>query len=70
MHIKTKTNTELPQTMGNTINNRSARTESPLMDGQQPKPLGCLKAFYWRQNFILDPVAVKTHECLYHMGVL
>ena len=39
MNNKTKTNTELPQTMGSTINTRSIATEPPPKNGQQPKPL-------------------------------
>ena len=37
MHNKTNTNTELPQTMGSTLNNRSTTTEAPSQNGQQPK---------------------------------
>ena len=34
---KTKTNTELPQTMGSTLNNKSTTTEPLPLNGQQPK---------------------------------
>ena len=40
MHNKAKTNTELPQTMGSTLNNRSIKTEPPHQNEQQPMPLG------------------------------
>ena len=39
MNKKPKTNTELPQTMGSTLNNRSTKTEQPPQNDQQPKPL-------------------------------
>ena len=50
MHNKTKTNTELPQTMGSTLNNLLTTTEP------QPKPSGGggLNAFYWSKIFALD----------------
>ena len=37
--------------MGATINNESTTTEPPPSNGQQPKPLGGLNAFYWYQIF-------------------
>ena len=40
MHNETKTNTELPKTMGSTLNNKSTTTEPPPKNGQQPKPTG------------------------------
>ena len=46
MHNKTKTNTEPPQTMGSTLNNRSSTTEPPPENGQQPRPLGELKCIF------------------------
>ena len=44
-------------TMGVTINNESTTTEPPLSNGQQPKPLGGLNAFYRYQQ-------KKTHPDL------
>ena len=38
MYNKTKTNTELPQTMGS--NRSTTATEPPRSNGKQPKPLG------------------------------
>ena len=38
---KQRPNTEPPQTMGVTQNNKSTTTEPPPKSGQQPKPLGC-----------------------------
>ena len=46
MHTQTVTNTEPPQTMGGTLNNKSTTTEPPPYNGQQPKPLGGLNVFY------------------------
>ena len=38
MHNKRTTNTELPQTMGSTLNNSSITTEPPPNNEKQPKP--------------------------------
>ena len=46
MHTKTKTNTEPPQTMGSTLNNRSTATEPSPYKGQQPKLPEGLNTFY------------------------
>ena len=54
MHNKTKTKSELPQTMGSTLNNKSTITEPPPYNGQQPEPPGGLNAFYLREIFALD----------------
>ena len=44
---KTKTNTQLPQTIGSTLNNRSRTTEPPPWNGQQGgRGGGGLNAFY------------------------
>ena len=43
MHNKTKTNTELPQTMGSSLNNRSTTTEPQPQNGQQPRPPAAFK---------------------------
>ena len=40
MHNKTKTNTELTQTMSSTLNNRSTTAELQPLNGQQPKKPG------------------------------
>ena len=42
MRNKTKTNTELPQTIESTLNNRSTTTEPSPYNGQQPEPQNCL----------------------------
>ena len=48
--------------MGVTINKKSATTEPPPKNGQQPKPLGGLNAFYWYQIFALDSAVVEVQE--------
>ena len=40
-------------TMGATINNESTTREPPTWNGQQPKPLGGLNAFFWYQILAL-----------------
>ena len=58
-------------TMGATVNNESTTTESPPQNGQQPKPLGGLNAFYWYQIFALDSAVVKAQTMLsLHGGFL
>ena len=47
---KTKTNSELPQTMGSTLNNKSVA---------QATGAGGVDTFIWRQMFALDSVIVK-----------
>ena len=49
-------------TMGVTINKKSTTTEPPPKNGQQPKPLGGLNAFYWYQIFDLDSAVVEVQE--------
>ena len=44
MHNNTKTNPELPQTMGSTLNNKSTTTEPQHKNDQQPKPPGRAEA--------------------------
>ena len=48
--------------MGVTINKKSTTTEPPPLNGQQPKPLGGLNAFYWYQIFALDSAVVEAQE--------
>ena len=48
--------------MGVTINKKSTTTEPPPLNGQQPKPLGGLNAFYWYQIFALDSAVVEVQE--------
>ena len=48
--------------MGVTINKKSTTTEPPPKNGQQPKPLGGLNAFYWNQIFALDSAVVEVQE--------
>ena len=48
--------------MGVTINNESITTEPPHKNGQQPKPLGGLNAFYWYQIFVLDSAVVEAQK--------
>ena len=43
--------------------NQSLRTKSSL----SYRGGGGFKAFYWRQIFVLDPVVVKTQNCLDRM---
>ena len=58
-------------TMGVTINNESTTTEPPALNGQQPKPLGGLNAFYCYQIFAIDSAVVEAHKILRsHGGVL
>ena len=40
----------------------STTTEPPPLNGQQPKPPGGLKAFYWYQIFALDSAVVEVQE--------
>ena len=63
--------------MGVTINKKSTTTEPPPLNGQQPKPLGGLNAFYWYQIFALDSAVVEkmfsSHggyftNAMYHHG--
>ena len=49
-------------TMGVTINKKSTTTEPPPYNGQQPKALGGLNAFYWYQIFALDSAVVEVQE--------
>ena len=48
--------------MGVTINKKSATTEPRPYNGQQPKPMGGLNAFYWYQIFALDSAVVEVQE--------
>ena len=59
-------------TMGVTINNVSTTTEPPPKNGQQPKPLGDLNAFYWNQIFVLDSAVVEAQKKMFswHGGFL
>ena len=57
-------------TMGVTINNKSTTTELPPYNGQQPKALGDLNAFYWYQIFALDSAVVEVQEMLRSHGNL
>ena len=61
---KTKTNTELLQTMRNTTNNMSTTTEPLHLNEHQGATGGSLNAFYRRQIFALDSVVVKAQNCL------
>ena len=45
-----------------TINTKSTTTEQPPQNGQQPKPLGALNAFYWYQIVALDSAVVEVQE--------
>ena len=49
-------------TMRVTINIKSTTTVTPPQNGQQPKPLGGLNAFYWYQIFALDSAVVEVQE--------
>ena len=69
MHNKSKTNTELSQTMGSMLNNRSTTTEPLPQNGQQPMPLGGLNAFILALIFALDSVVVKTQFFIARMEV-
>ena len=69
MHSKTKTNTELPQTMGSTLNNLSTRKYPCLrMDSSLSHRGGGggggLNAFNWCHILALDSVVVKIQNCL------
>ena len=72
MYNKTKTNTEPPQPIGSTPNNRSTTTKPAPQNVQQPKPSGGggggLNAFYWYQILALDSVVVKAQNCLTRMA--
>ena len=57
-------NTEPPQPMGSLPNNGSTTTEPQPQNGQQPKPVEDLNAFYWYQIFALASIVVKTQTCL------
>ena len=46
--------------MGVTTNNESKTTDPPPLNGQQPKQLGLLNAFYWYQIFTLDSAVVEA----------
>ena len=48
--------------MGLIINKKSTTIEPPPNNGQQPKPLGGLNAFYWYQVFVLDSSVVEVQE--------
>ena len=48
--------------MGVTINNESTTTEQPPQNGQQPKPMRGLNAFYWYQIFTLDSAVVEAQN--------
>ena len=56
--------------MGVTINKKSTITEQPPENGQQPKPLAGLNAFYWYQIFALDSAVVEVQEMLSLHGSL
>ena len=56
---------EIPQSQ--TINNEST-TEPPPQNGQQPKPLRGLNAFYWYQIFALDSAVVEVQKMLSSHG--
>ena len=54
MHSKTKTNTELSQAMGSTLNNRSTTTEPKIVseyDQEIPQSQTALKPMAPRVNF-------------------
>ena len=62
----TKTNTELPETMGSSLNIIST-TEPPFLERAAALATwggGGLNVFYWCQIFTLDLVVVKTQNCL------
>ena len=63
---KTKTNTELPQTMGSTLNIRSITTEPPPKNGQQPKSLGVLKCILLELN--LRPRLCCCYDFFIHVA--
>ena len=48
--------------MGVTINNESTTTELPPLNGQQPKPLGGLNAYYWYKIFALYSAVVEAQN--------
>ena len=48
--------------MGVAINNESTTTEPLPLNGQQPKPLVGLNAFYWYQIFSLDYAVVDAQN--------
>ena len=56
--------------MGVTINKKSTTTEPPPKNGQQPKSLGGLNAFYWYQIFALDSAVVEEQEMFSSHGGL
>ena len=56
--------------IGVIINNGSTTTALPPKNGQQPKPLGGLNAFYWYQFFALDSAVVETQKLSSHGGFL
>ena len=41
---------------------KKKKKEPPPQNGQQPKSLGGLKAFYWYQIFALDSAVVEVQE--------
>ena len=45
-----------------TINKKSTTTEPLPENGQQPKPLGGLNAFYWYLIFALDSAVDEVQE--------
>ena len=49
-------------TIGETINNESTAREPLPYNGQQPKPLENLNAFYWYQILALDSVVVEAQN--------
>ena len=52
------------------INNDLTLTEPSPKNGQHPRPLGGLNAFYWYQIFALDSAIVETHKMLSSYGGL
>ena len=65
MHNKTKTNTEPPQPIGSTPNNRSTTTEPPPWNDSSlsHREGEGLNASYWYQIFALDYIVVKAQNC-------
>ena len=55
-------------TFGVTINNKSTTTEPPSKNGQQPRPLRDLNAFYCYQILALDSAVVEAQTMLCSHG--
>ena len=64
MHFKTKTNTELQQMVGSTLNNRSTTTEPPPWNGQQPQPKLVLFRYpWWPPALLFFKQRLQNHTC-------